>query len=109
LLHNAFALRMRLGTAIALQGAMSDPPERDDALCDEVLGYLREHPRATDTLEGIAGWWIPRHQVRVGVERVSRALDTLVRRGQVEWVDEGGRRLYRLRGDGDRLPPPDAG
>lgn len=88
---------------------MSDPPERDDALCDEVLDYLREHTRATDTLEGIAEWWLPRHQVRVGVERVSRALETLVRRGQVVRVDERGQTLYRLRSDGERRPPPEPG
>jgi hypothetical protein len=80
------------------------PPARDDALCEEVLDYLREHPRAMDTLEGIVEWWLPRHQVRVGVERVSRALETLVHGGRLEPVDEGGRRLYRLWENDERDP-----
>jgi hypothetical protein len=73
----------------------SDP--REDAVCRELLSYLREHPRAMDTLEGIAGWWIPRHQIRIGVEIVAHALDTLTRGGLVERVPHGGRMLYRLR------------
>ncbi len=70
--------------------------ERERALCEELLSYLREHPRAMDSLEGIAEWWLPRHQIRVGVERIVRALEVLTEAGQVEQVPEGERTLYRL-------------
>lgn len=83
-----------------------DPPDpRESALCDELLAYLRDHPQAMDSLEGIAGWWVPRQQIRVEVERVARALGALTRRGLLEEVRDGERVLFRLkRGD-----EPDAG
>jgi hypothetical protein len=79
-----------------------DPRERE--LCEELLGYLREHPHAMDSLEGIAEWWLPRHQIRVGVERIARALETLTRRGMLQEVEDGDRLLYRLRPDPDGRP-----
>jgi hypothetical protein len=67
-----------------------------DAICDELLGYLREHPNAMDTLEGIADWWLPRHRVRTEVERVAQALRTLEQRELIERIGHD-RPLYRLR------------
>ncbi|HEX2078377.1 MAG TPA: hypothetical protein VHG08_11730 [Longimicrobium sp.] len=79
------------------------PDPRESELCEELLAYLREHPRAMDSLEGIAEWWLPRHHIRVGVERIARALETLTRRGMLQEVEDGDRMLYRLRPD----PGPD--
>jgi hypothetical protein len=72
--------------------------ERERTLHDELLSYLREHPQAMDSLEGIVEWWLPRQRIRVEVERVARALAALTRAGVVEQVLEGERLLYRLRG-----------
>lgn len=94
---------------------MSDPVsgpdhERAEALQRELLAYLREHPHAMDTVEGIAAWWLPRYQVRVAVESVARALETLASRGLLEPVADGNRMLYRLRsGDGGSESAPAAG
>jgi len=69
----------------------------EEELRRAVLAYLAEHPRAMDTLEGIADWWVRRHQVRVGVERVSRVLLELTQRGVLEEVKAGDHRFYRLK------------
>lgn len=71
--------------------------ERDEALCDELLAYLEEHPSAMDSLEGITEWWLPRHHIKVGVERVSRALEALAERNVLERIPDAGGVLYRLR------------
>jgi Fe2+ or Zn2+ uptake regulation protein len=63
----------------------------------EVLDYLRQHPHAMDSLEGIATWWLPRHEVRVGVELVARALEQLEDEGLLERVGDAERPLFRLR------------
>ncbi len=85
--------------------AAADPPDpRDSALCDELLSYLREHPRSMDSLEGIAGWWLPRHHIRTGVEAVARCLAKLTEGGFLEEVSDGDRRLYRMRADGGAPP-----
>jgi hypothetical protein len=92
------APRLPLGAAV---NDAADPPDpRERALCEELLSYLREHPQAMDSLKGIAEWWLPRHHIRTGVERIAHALETLARSGVLERVPEGDRLLYRLRPDG---------
>jgi hypothetical protein len=77
--------------------AASQDGSRRDPVCDELLAYLREHPNAMDTLKGIAEWWLPRHRVRVEVERVAEALRILEASGLIERIGGDDRPLYRLR------------
>ncbi|HET7233653.1 MAG TPA: hypothetical protein VFJ16_26830 [Longimicrobium sp.] len=67
-----------------------------DDLAELVLGYLRQHPLAADTLRGIAEWWVPRQQIRVDVGKLHLALEQLVARGVVEAAGSGEQRRYRL-------------
>lgn len=67
--------------------------------CDEVRRYLDENPRAADSLDGVAAFW-----VRSGVHGgalvvVQRALELLTAAGRVsqETLPDGGI-LYRARG-----------
>lgn len=71
-------------------------PLDEGQLRTAVLAYIAEHPGAMDTLEGIAGWWIPRHRIRVEVDRLDSVLEGMVRDGSLESVDAAGRRMYRL-------------
>lgn len=63
----------------------------------QILSYLTRHPGATDTLEGIAEWWILRERIEQGVEETAHALDFLVAQDLViqEWTPED-RPRYRL-------------
>jgi len=70
--------------------------ESTAAIGEAILDYLREHPNAMDSLEGIARWWLLRQQVRVDVEAVSRALALLERNGRIESVGEDERTMFRL-------------
>ncbi len=61
---------------------MSRHDEPDLArLSDEILCYLRAHPQAADTVDGIVGWWLPRQRYDEAVDRVQHALDKLVASG----------------------------
>ena len=62
-----------------------------------ILSYLSRHPAATDTLEGIAEWWVLRETITQEVEETARALDFLVSLDLVieEWT-AGNRPRYRL-------------
>ena len=71
--------------------------DTDEALEEAVLGYLREHPDAMDSLEAVAEWWVMRRVVRVEVEAVQRVLQRLTRAGVLEVVIAGGQPCYRLR------------
>ena len=62
-----------------------------------ILDYLAEHPQAMDTVEGIAEWWILRHQARVVTARVARVLAQLTARGLLEKFGTGESSRYRLR------------
>jgi hypothetical protein len=73
----------------------------DSGIRDDVLGYLREHPRAMDSLEGISQWWLVRQRVRVSVQLVARALFDLERAGLLERIGENGNAMYRLRAPAD--------
>jgi hypothetical protein len=94
--------------SVAMREDAPDPAicpctERDaDALAGEILRYLRGHRAASDTVEGIARWWIKRQRLEDTLERVQSALDLLVADARlVTRESPSGRVLYRL--------PPDAG
>jgi hypothetical protein len=81
--------------------AVSDPEitatDHEQRIQQELLQYLLENPGAMDTLEGIAAWWLPRHEARVGVEHVARALARLEAEGVIERTGDPERPLFRLR------------
>lgn len=64
---------------------------------DQVLDYLAECPRAMDTVESIAEWWIGRAQVRTDLKLLAEVLDQLTKQGVLEQVGDGDHRRYRLR------------
>ena len=74
---------------------------RDDtALAEAIVAYLRAHPGAGDSLEGIAEWWVMRQVVRTEVRAVARVLERLAADGVLETLETSGGTHYRLRGDG---------
>lgn len=62
-----------------------------------MLGYLSEHPQASDTLQGIAEWWITREQVKVDVEILRKVLRGLAEQGLLEESGAGEQKRYRLK------------
>jgi hypothetical protein len=47
----------------------------------QVVRYLETHPDASDTIDGIARWWLARQRLDDAREIVRVALDLLVDRG----------------------------
>jgi len=70
-----------------------DVRTRREVAC-QILGYLRKHPAAKDTLEGIAGWWLERQRVERTVDEVAESLRLLVGRGLIMGRREGAGRLW---------------
>ena len=77
-----------------------------DALADEILRYLCEHPEAQDTIEVIADWWLTERRGRQGGAEVEVALQVLVDKGLVGVVRaRDGKRHYCIKpecGNGNR-------
>jgi len=74
-----------------------DEQRREEELLEIVLGYLAEHPDASDTLEGIAEWWIMRQQTRVEIAKLAKVLQRLAESDLLEKVEDGGSLRYRLK------------
>jgi hypothetical protein len=66
-----------------------DLPRVDGALVQRLLAYFRSHPRARDTAEGIARFWLDAEP-----REVERALEHLVKVGEVREVRVIGARHY---------------
>lgn len=46
--------------------------------------YLQENPTASDTVEGIAQWWLKRYRRNISLENVQCAMDLLEALGIVK-------------------------
>jgi len=65
-------------------------------ISDSILQYLRRHPEAADSLEGIESWWLPRSGYSGSVESVQEVLDELVAERRIARIDlADGRTLYQ--------------
>jgi DNA-binding MarR family transcriptional regulator len=70
---------------------------KDNVVSQHILDYLKQHPQANDTLEGLARWWMLRQQVSNSVTDVKEALDALIEQGLVKKRESpDGRILYSL-------------
>ena len=54
-----------------------------EELSEKILNYLRKHPNAEDTVEGITRWWLEFEKVDSLVDDVSEVLELLLRRDMV--------------------------
>lgn len=52
-------------------------------IAEAIRRYLSDHPKAADTVEGIAGWWLVAERYQPTQEEVQQALDDLVAKGMV--------------------------
>ena len=52
-------------------------------MAEDILKYLRDHPLARDTLDGILDWWLLRERYRRGRALVQQALDYMVEQNLV--------------------------
>lgn len=62
-----------------------------------IIGYLRSHPDAADTLDGIVEWWLPQQRYEMAYTHISRVLAHLVDTGLLRCDSlPGGGDLYAL-------------
>lgn len=71
-------------------------------LAPAILQYLRRHPQAKDTAQGITEWWLLEQRVLQTQTEVSEALAELIRKNLVvAQVGLGGETCYSLRRTSD--------
>lgn len=56
-------------------------PDTNDSevrrIAEKIACYLRAHPYAADTIEGIAEWWLPSKGIEVSASMIQQALNDL--------------------------------
>jgi len=69
-----------------------------ERLVREIEHYLVVRPLATDTVEGVARWWVLGEAPTTSLEAVQAALAVLVRRGVIEErCSSDGRSMFAAR------------
>ena len=69
----------------------------------EIVEYLRRHPEAADTVDGILDWWLPAQRNENARNEIQHALREFVEQGLIEEVALGdGHQLYRLASPKDK-------
>jgi hypothetical protein len=75
--------------------AMPTDDERVLTLARGIEHYLKQHPNAADSLEGIQHWWLFRHRYAEDTLQVERALERLIAEGVVvRRILPDGRAVY---------------
>ena len=59
--------------------------EEDDveSVAAEIMTYLQERPMASDSLDGIAQWWLVQQAIVKNINLVEQALEQLANEGKV--------------------------
>ena len=64
-------------------------------IADQIECYLKNHPNAADTIEGITQWWLPGLGIEVSSLVVQQALNYLVSKSVVKWnANFSGNKVY---------------
>jgi hypothetical protein len=65
------------------------------------MSYLKEHPEARDTVEGIVQWWLLERKIIHQTALVKEALTDLVSQGLIiEYTAQDSQTFYSLNRDG---------
>jgi hypothetical protein len=93
----AFFRRVRCRNPVRFSG--SEPNVKDRTLLRRAITrYVGRHPQASDTLAGIADWWVPK-SIQVTPRELERAIEELVADGILRCTTlPGGTKLYSAAG-----------
>jgi hypothetical protein len=81
-----------------MQSRTESASEDEREIERSLLSYLRGHPQAADTLDGIVEWWLPLQRYETARLRIEGALERLVADGILRRdLLHDGAVLYALR------------
>jgi hypothetical protein len=69
-----------------------------DLLSQRIISYLKKHPEAGDTLEGIVTWWLEQERIDRVVDDVAEVLRSLEKKGTVQaHRTQTGTTIYKIK------------
>ena len=77
-----------------------------NSVAAEIMTYLQERPMASDSLDGIAHWWLVQQAIAKNIDLVEQALDQLANEGKVsKKMNANNNTIYSLNsGNPDKSP-----
>jgi hypothetical protein len=76
---------------------LPQPSGPQHEIVKQILSYFVRHPRAVDSLAGVARWRLLEEQIYRSVQQTEAALEWLVAKGYLQDVRQAGTdRLYKL-------------
>ncbi|MGD2085158.1 MAG: hypothetical protein PVH61_03145 [Candidatus Aminicenantes bacterium] len=69
-----------------------------ELLAQRIISYLKKHPEAGDTLEGIVTWWLEQERIDRVVDDVADILRSLEKKGTLQaHRTQTGATIYKIR------------
>lgn len=74
------------------------------SIAEDIMEYLRRHPNASDSFDGVALWWLLQQAIERDMDLVKQALEQLAREGRIaKSQNANNETIYSLpRSDPDR-------
>jgi hypothetical protein len=73
---------------------------KEEKLSEMILSYLRRHPDAGDTLEGITKWWLELERIDTSVDDVASVVNNLAKRRILKThKTQCGTKFYKISDD----------
>ena len=67
-----------------------------ESIAAEIMTYLHRRPMASDSLEGIAHWWLVQQAIVKNIVLVEQALEHLANEGKVSKKNNSHNAIYSL-------------
>ncbi len=67
-----------------------------ESIAAEIMTYLHKRPMASDSLEGIAHWWLVQQAIVKNIVLVEQALEHLANEGKVSKKNSSHNAIYSL-------------
>lgn len=78
----------------------SHDTEKISSIAQSIKRYLDSRPQASETVEGVAKWWLIQQRYNDSLEQVRQALEYLEQKGEVSRIQlADGREVFRNAND----------
>jgi hypothetical protein len=76
--------------------------KKQEEISRKILDYLKKHPNAGDTLEGITMWWLDFERIDRSVDEIAEILNKMAEKGEIEKFhrDAGNKIIFRAKRKG---------
>jgi hypothetical protein len=98
-------LERKLHSAISMKLDILCIDNEVESIAAEIMAYLNERPMASDSLDGIAHWWLVQQAIAKNLTKVELALEKLASEGKIsKTMNSSKTAIYSLNAVGADKP-----